>query len=68
MPCFDRRQELAQVVNPSHRFNYEIIREFYSNALPIEGMRYLFTIFLREKEVSFTRHEINDYLDNPLTL
>ncbi|KAI5405497.1 hypothetical protein KIW84_052328 [Lathyrus oleraceus] len=29
-------QELAQVVNPSHRFNYEIMREFYSNALPIE--------------------------------
>lgn len=44
------------------------MREFYSNALSVEGMRHPFTTFVRGKEVSFTRDEINDYMDNPLTL
>lgn len=44
------------------------MRELYSNALPIEGMRYPLTTFIRGKEVSFTRDEINGYLDNPLNL
>lgn len=57
-----------KLLTPPTNLNYEIVREFYSNALPIEGMRYPFITFVSIKEVSFTRGEINDYLDNPLTL
>ncbi|KAI5415093.1 hypothetical protein KIW84_040521 [Lathyrus oleraceus] len=53
---------------PPTYLNYDIVSEFYSKALPIEGMRHPFTTFVRGKEVSFTRYEINDYIDNPLTL
>ena len=49
-PCFDRRQELTQAVNLPTDLNYEIIREFYSNALPVEGVRYPLTTYVRRKK------------------
>lgn len=48
--------------------NYEIIREFYANTLPIEGMRCSFTTMVRGRQVSFSKDVINEYLGNPLTL
>lgn len=56
------------MVNPPTRLKYEIIREFYANALPIEGLKYPFTTMVQGRIISFDRNAINEYLGSPLNL
>ncbi|KAL5064405.1 hypothetical protein RYX36_026142 [Vicia faba] len=53
---------------PPIELNFDLICEFYANALPIGGVRYYFCTFVQGRAISFTRDEINQYLENPLTL
>lgn len=55
-------------MNPPTKLNYEVIREFYANALPMQGQEYPFTTMVQGRIIFFDRNAINDYLGNPLTL
>lgn len=56
------------MVDPHRFFNYDIIREFYVNALPSYDEPFTFTTMVKEITIRFDRDNINEYLKNPLTL
>lgn len=58
-----------KLCEPEAAINYDIIREFYANAMhQEEGVAFIYRTMVRGKLVSFGRDAINSYLGNPLTL
>lgn len=57
-----------KLANPSTNMNFEIIKEFYFKALPLEGIEYSFTTLAWGKVIDFYRNSINEYLGRPLNL
>jgi hypothetical protein len=54
---------------PEAAINYDIVREFYANAMhQEEGTAFIYQSRVRGRIVSFGRDTINSYLGNPLTL
>ena len=49
----------AKLLNPADRVCYQLIREFYANAIQAEGEFYRFKTFVRGREISFHRDAIN---------
>ncbi|KAL5069226.1 hypothetical protein RYX36_020113 [Vicia faba] len=47
--------------------NFDIIRDFYANAMSIEDVRYSYCSFVRRRVVSFDRTSVSQYLNHPLT-
>lgn len=56
------------LVTPHPHINTEIVREFYANAMPVEGEEFSYTTFIRGRVINFDRQSINDYLGKPYTL
>jgi hypothetical protein len=49
--------------------NYDIVREFYANAIQVEeGRAYHYKTQVRGKVIIFNRDALNNFLGNPLTL
>ena len=42
------------------------MREFYANALPVEGKQFIFWTTVRGKALHFDRKSINNFFGNPL--
>ncbi|KAL5059909.1 hypothetical protein RYX36_031513 [Vicia faba] len=57
-----------RLLTPPTKLNFELVKEFYANVLPLEGIYYTFCTFVRGRVVSYTRDAINQYLGNSLTL
>lgn len=54
---------------PEAKINYDIVREFYANALQLEeAVAYHYQTRVRGKIIAFNRDAINTYLGHPLTL
>lgn len=56
------------VINPPKNLNYDMVHEFYANALSSEGDPFTFAIMIRGRTIHFNREEINKYMGNPLVL
>ncbi|KAL5071874.1 hypothetical protein RYX36_022761 [Vicia faba] len=56
------------LLNPPTDINFDIIREFYANSIPIEDVWYSYCSFIRGRAVSFDRNLVSQYLNRPLTL
>lgn len=56
------------MANPSTNLNFEIIKEFYANVIPLEGIEYSFTTLVRGEVIAFDKNVINEYLGIPLNL
>ncbi|KAL5074185.1 hypothetical protein RYX36_013169, partial [Vicia faba] len=56
------------LLTPPTKLNFYIIQEFYSNAMPIEDVRYSYYSFVWGKVVSFDRNSVSQYLNHHLTL
>ena len=66
--AFERRRWM-KLCEPEAAVNYDIVREFYANAMHREeGTAFIYRTRVRGKIVSFGRDDINSYLGNPLTL
>ncbi|KAL5078649.1 hypothetical protein RYX36_007070 [Vicia faba] len=50
---------------PYSKLHLEIVREFYVNALPMEGSPFAFKTWVRGKEIDFSRSAINEFHGNP---
>ncbi|CAL5191422.1 unnamed protein product [Lathyrus oleraceus] len=48
--------------------NYEIVKEFYVNVLPLKDVEYSFITMVRGKMIPFDINAINEYLGKPLNL
>ena len=64
---FEKRK-WDKLLNPSDRVCYQLIREFYANALQPEGEFYRFKTYVRGREISFGRDAINLILCSPSKL
>lgn len=65
---FERRRWM-KLCEPEAAINYDIVREFYANAMhQEEGTTFIYQSRVRGRIVSFGRDAINSYLGNPLTL
>lgn len=65
---FERRRWM-KLCEPEAAINYDIVREFYANAMhQEEGVAFIYRTRVRGKIVSFGRDAINSYLGSPLTL
>ncbi|KAL5063787.1 hypothetical protein RYX36_025524, partial [Vicia faba] len=62
------KRKWETLLTPPTELNYDLVHEFYANALPIEGVCYTFCSFVRGRAMSFARDEISQYFGNPLTL
>ncbi|KAL5054408.1 hypothetical protein RYX36_035090 [Vicia faba] len=56
------------LLTPPTEINFDIIREFYANAMPINDVCYSYYSFVRGSVVSFDRNSISQYLNHSLTL
>jgi hypothetical protein len=56
------------LINPPSRLNYDLVREFYANAIPIEDEAVSFKTWVRGVNIRFDRDAINNYLGKPSTL
>ena len=56
------------LVAPCPHINTEIVREFYANAMPMEGEAFSFKTMIRGRVINFDRQGINDYLGKPYKL
>jgi len=56
------------LVAPHPHINTEIVREFYANAMPLEGEEFNFKTMIRGRVINFDRQGINDYLGKPYKL
>lgn len=64
---FERRR-WSKLCEPESAINYDIVREFYANALHLEeGVTFHYQTRVRGKIISFGRDAINTYLGNPLS-
>jgi hypothetical protein len=58
-----------KLINPPTRLNYDLVREFYANAIPTEEDQDVsFITWVRGREIHFDRDAINDYLGKPSDL
>lgn len=65
---FEKRK-WGKICEPEAEINYDIVREFYANALQLEeGVAYHYQTRVKGKSITFNRDEINTYLGHPLTL
>ncbi|KAI5385495.1 hypothetical protein KIW84_072191 [Lathyrus oleraceus] len=65
---FERRK-WTKLCEPEATINYDIVREFYANAMhQEEGVAFNYQTRVRGRIISFGRDVINSYLGNPLTL
>lgn len=65
---FERRK-WNKICELEPEINYDIVREFYANALQLEeGVAFHYQTRVRGKIISFNRDAINAYLGNPLIL
>ncbi|KAL5078095.1 hypothetical protein RYX36_017079 [Vicia faba] len=48
--------------------NFDLVCEFYGNAMSIEGVCYTYCSFVRGRDVPFDINVVIQYLGNPLTL
>ena len=65
---FERRRWM-KLCEPEAAINYDIVREFYANAMhQEEGVAFNYQTRVRGRIISFGRDAINSYLGNPLTL
>lgn len=65
---FERRK-WSKICEPELEINYDILHEFYANALQLEeGVAYHYQTRVRRKIITFSRDMINAYLGHPLTL
>ncbi|XP_058754165.1 uncharacterized protein LOC131657053 [Vicia villosa] len=55
----------GRLLTPVDCINYEIVREFYANALQPEGELCSYKSFVRGKEIDFSRNAISELLGNP---
>jgi len=63
------KQEWGRLLQPPKKVNVELVREFYTNALPtLSTNPFTFQTFVRGRDISFTRDAINEYLVNPYHL
>src|SRR4051812_34995178 len=62
----DRKWE--KLLDPHRKINTEALREFYANALPIEGERYPFKTKVGGRSIDFSRDAISEFLGHPLVL
>lgn len=64
-----RKHEMTGLlINPPKNLNYDMVREFYTNALPYEGDPLTFSTMIRGRTIHFSRDAINEYLGNPMVL
>jgi hypothetical protein len=56
------------LLNPPATINYDVVREFYANAMPRDHEPLSFTTMVRGREVHFDRDSLNTYLGNPVDL
>lgn len=65
---FERRR-WSKLCKPEPEINYDIVREFYANAIHLEeGAAFHYQTRVRGRIISFSRDAINACLGNPLTL
>ncbi|KAL5069458.1 hypothetical protein RYX36_020345 [Vicia faba] len=62
------KRKWGVLLTPPTELNFDIIREFYANAMLIEYVRYSYFSFVRGRVVSFDRSSVSQYLNHPLTL
>ncbi|KAL5071737.1 hypothetical protein RYX36_022624 [Vicia faba] len=62
------KRKWGVLLTPSTKLNFDIIREFYTNTIPIEDVYYFYCSFVWGKVVSFDRNLVSQYLNHPLTL
>ncbi|KAI5414044.1 hypothetical protein KIW84_058256 [Lathyrus oleraceus] len=62
------KKKWKKLCTPLTNLNYEIVREFYANDIPVEDQPYSFMTMVIRTRISFSRDAINAYLGNPLTL
>lgn len=62
------KKKWKKLCTPPTNLNYEIVREFYANDIPVEDQPYSFITMVIRTRISFSRDAINTYLGNPLTL
>ncbi|MCI40008.1 hypothetical protein A2U01_0061240, partial [Trifolium medium] len=55
----------GKLINPPELINYEVVREFYANAIPVGEDPISFTTMVRGREIRFDREAINAYLQTP---
>src|SRR3954469_494732 len=53
------------LISPDTQINADLVREFYANAIPIEGRVYTYTSYVRGRGISFSRDAINNFLGRP---
>ncbi|KAL5075847.1 hypothetical protein RYX36_014831 [Vicia faba] len=56
------------LLTPPIELNFDIIREFYANVMPIEDVFYSYYSFVRRRAMSFNRNSVSQYLNHPITL
>ncbi|KAL5057602.1 hypothetical protein RYX36_029206 [Vicia faba] len=62
------KRKWGVLLTPPNELNFDIVQEFYANAMPIEDACYSYCSFVRGRVVSFDRNAVSQYLDHPLTL
>ncbi|KAL5100519.1 hypothetical protein RYX36_004846 [Vicia faba] len=62
------KRKWGVLLNPPTELNFDIIREFYANAILIEDVCYSYCSFMRGRVISFDRNSVSQYLNHPLTL
>ena len=63
-----QKRKWEQLVAPHPQINTEIVREFYANAMPLEGEAFSFKTMTRGRVINFDRQGINEYLGKPYKL
>ncbi|KAL5067888.1 hypothetical protein RYX36_018775 [Vicia faba] len=62
------KRKWGVLLTPPTELNFDIIREFYANVMPIKDVRYSYCLFVRGRVVSFDGNPVSQYLNYPLTL
>ncbi|GAU51860.1 hypothetical protein TSUD_416440 [Trifolium subterraneum] len=57
-----------KLLEPPLKLNYEVVREFYANAIPIGQEPYNFTTVVRGRQIHFDRDTLNRFLGEPSNL
>ncbi|KAL5095778.1 hypothetical protein RYX36_000105 [Vicia faba] len=62
------KRKWGVLLTPLTEMNFDIVREFYANAIPIEDVCYSYYSVVWGRAVSFDRNLVSQYLGHPLTL
>ncbi|RHN45058.1 hypothetical protein MtrunA17_Chr7g0226131 [Medicago truncatula] len=63
-----KKRKWETLIAPHPQINTEIVREFYVNAMPVEGQEFSFKTMIRGRVINFDRRDINDYVGKPYKL